>query len=463
MKNINELIDCNYDIDICGITDDSRNVKEGFLFVATNGFNVDHYYYVEDAIKNGCSFVVVDRDITINFPHIVVDKNINDVYRDMCKKFYDLDFNKLSLIGITGTDGKTTTASIVKNIIQNCAYMGTNGLEIFDEKYSVNNTTPVVSELYENLKKIIDMNCSTLSMEVSSESLLHDRVKDLQYKIVGITNITGDHLNIHKTFDNYVKCKMKLLDLVEKNGFIVLNGDDDILSDICMNNCIKFGFNGNNDYIISDYVEEDKYTKIHLKYGLESVEIISPLKAKYNVYNVVMAYVICRLYGIDENVIVDRIRNLKPICGRLEFLDFGQDYDIILDYAHTINGIKSVLSSFQNYDKRIVVTGSAGGREKEKRSVIGQYVIENSDVSIFTMDDPRYESVNDIIDQMVGDSEDYVRIVDREKAIRYALDIADNGSVVLILGKGRDNYMAIGDKKVYYCDYDIIERYFKEK
>ena len=463
MKNINELIDCNYDIDICGITDDSRNVKEGFLFVATNGFNVDHYYYVEDAIKNGCSFVVVDRDITINFPHIVVDKNINDVYRDMCKKFYDLDFNKLSLIGITGTDGKTTTASIVKNIIQNCAYMGTNGLEIFDEKYSVNNTTPVVSELYENLKKIIDMNCSTLSMEVSSESLLHDRVKDLQYKIVGITNITGDHLNIHKTFDNYVKCKMKLLDLVEKNGFIVLNGDDDILSDICMNNCIKFGFNDNNDYIISDYVEEDEYTKIHLKYGLESVEIISPLKAKYNVYNVVMAYVICRLYGIDENVIVDRIRNLKPICGRLEFLDFGQDYDIILDYAHTINGIKSVLSSFQNYDKRIVVIGSAGGREKEKRSVIGQYVIENSDVSIFTMDDPRYESVNDIIDQMVGDSEDYVRIVDREKAIRYALDIADNGSVVLILGKGRDNYMAIGDKKVYYCDYDIIERYFKEK
>ncbi len=463
MKNINELIDCNYDIDICGITDDSRNVKSGFLFVATKGFNVDHYDYVENAIKNGCVFVIADRDIKMNFPHIIVDKNINDFYREICQKYYDLDFNQLRLIGITGTDGKTTTATIVKNVIGNCSYMGTNGLEIFNEKYSVNNTTPVISELYENLKKIIDMNCSTLSMEVSSESLLHDRVKNLQYDIVAITNITGDHLNVHRTFDNYVRCKLKLLDLVRENGFAVLNGDDDVLNNIHVNNCIKFGFCDNNDYVITNYLEDDKYTRIYLNHDLEKIEIVSPLKAKYNIYNVVMAYIICKLYGIDEDIILNRIKNLKPIDGRLEVLDFGQDYDIILDYAHTINGVKSVISSFQNYDRKIVVIGSAGGRDKEKRSVIGKYIIENSDVSIFTMDDPRNEDVNDIIDQMVGDSEDYIRILDRGKAIQYALDIADKGSVVLILGKGRDNYMAIGDKKVYYCDYDIIERYFKEK
>lgn len=462
MKNINELISCKYDVDIYGITDDSRNVKPGFLFVATKGFNVNHYDYIDYAIKNGCSFIVADRPLLIDFPHIVVDKNINDFYRDLCKRYYDLETDKLKLIGITGTDGKTTTATIIKSVIENCAYMGTNGLEIFDEKYYLNNTTPVISELYENLKKIIDRHCLALSMEVSSEALLHNRVEGLEYNIVGITNITGDHLNIHKTFDNYVKSKLKLLGLVKNGGCIVLNGDDDILKDINTINCFKFGFNENNDYVICNYIEDGKYIKIHLKHDGEEIEIVSPLKGKYNVYNVVMAYVICKLYGINDDIIISRIKNLKLIEGRTEFLDFGQPYDIILDYAHTINAVKNILSSFQDYNKIIVVIGCAGGREKEKRSVIGKYVIENSDVSIFTMDDPRYENVDDIIDQMVGNSEEYIRIIDREKAISYALDIASKDDVVLVLGKGRDKYMAVEDKKISYSDYDVIKKYFSK-
>ena len=462
MKNINELISCKYDVDIYGITDDSRNVKPGFLFVATKGFNVNHYDYIDYAIKNGCSFIVADRPLLIDFPHIVVDKNINDFYRDLCKRYYDLETDKLKLIGITGTDGKTTTATIIKSVIENCAYMGTNGLEIFDEKYYLNNTTPVISELYENLKKIIDRHCLALSMEVSSEALLHNRVEGLEYNIVGITNITGDHLNIHKTFDNYVKSKLKLKKKKKNGGCIVLNGDDDILKDINTINCFKFGFNENNDYVICNYIEDGKYIKIHLKHDGEEIEIVSPLKGKYNVYNVVMAYVICKLYGINDDIIISRIKNLKLIEGRTEFLDFGQPYDIILDYAHTINAVKNILSSFQDYNKIIVVIGCAGGREKEKRSVIGKYVIENSDVSIFTMDDPRYENVDDIIDQMVGNSEEYIRIINREKAIRYALDIASKDDVVLVLGKGRDKYMAVEDKKISYSDYDVIKKYFSK-
>ena len=463
MKKIRDLIDCDYDIDICGISDDSRYIEKGYLFVATKGFNVDHYDYIEDAIKNGASFVIADRDIKIDFPHIIVDKNISDLYRELCKKYYDVDLDKLRMIAITGTDGKTTTATIVKNIIEDCAYMGTNGLEIYDKSYHTSNTTPIESELYADIKKIIDSDCKNLSMEVSSEALLHNRVKDFRYDVIGITNITGDHLNIHKTFDNYVSCKKKLLDLVKDDGYAVLNGDDKILAEINGKNIVKFGFNDNNDYIIDDVKYYDKYTEILLRYGKESFNIISPYKARYNALNVVMAFIICRLFGLDDNTILSRIKDLKPIKGRTEALDFGQDYDIILDYAHTINGIKNIITSFRDYDNVITVTGSAGGREHEKRSVIGKFVIENSDVAIFTMDDPRFEDVNEIIDQMVGDSKDYVRIPDREEAIRYALDIAEKGSVVLILGKGRDEYMAIEDKKPYYCDYDVIERYFKEK
>lgn len=463
MKKIRDLIECDYDIDIAGVSDDSRYIKKNFLFVATKGFNVDHYDYIDDAIKKGCSFIIADRDIKRNFPHIVVDKNISDVYRDVCKKFYDVDFEKLKLIGITGTDGKTTTTTIVKNIIKDCAYMGTNGLEIIDKEYHTSNTTPIISELYKDLKLIIDSKCSNLAMEVSSEALLHDRVKDFIFEIVGITNITGDHLNIHKTFENYVDCKKKLISLVKGNGYVVLNGDDSILHEISGENIIKFGFNNDNDYCIKNVDYKGKETIISIQYKDETITINSPLKAKYNVYNVVMAFIICRLFGLDDNTIQKRIKELSPIKGRTEALYFGQDYDIILDYAHTINGIKNIISSFRDYDNVITVTGSAGGREHEKRSVIGKYVIENSDTAIFTMDDPRYEDVNEIIDQMVGDSKDYIRIPDREEAIRYALDIADKGSVVLILGKGRDEYMAIEDKKPYYCDYDVIERYFKEK
>ena len=183
MKKIRDLIECDYDIDIAGVSDDSRYIKKNFLFVATKGFNVDHYDYIDDAIKKGCSFIIADRDIKRNFPHIVVDKNISDVYRDVCKKFYDVDFEKLKLIGITGTDGKTTTTTIVKNIIKDCAYMGTNGLEIIDKEYHTSNTTPIISELYKDLKLIIDSKCSNLAMEVSSEALLHDRVKDFIFEI----------------------------------------------------------------------------------------------------------------------------------------------------------------------------------------------------------------------------------------------------------------------------------------
>ena len=176
-----------------------------------------------------------------------------------------------------------------------------------------------------------------------------------------------------------------------------------------------------------------------------------------------MAFIIGRLYQIDDCLLLQKIEQLRPIKGRCEFLDFGQKFDIVLDYAHTINGISSVLDTFSHYDTVIVVTGCAGGRETKKRSIIGKMVMDKSDFAIFTMDDPRYEDVDMIIDQMVGDSKDYYRIVDREDAIDFALSIAPPESVVLILGKGRDNYMSIKDKKIHYSDYDVIYHYFNRE
>ena len=459
MKKIKDLIKCDYDIDIKGITDDSRLVKDGYLFVATKGYNVDHYDYIDMAIENGCSFIVSDRKIK-NFPHKVVD-NINKEYRELCKKYYDVSSDEFSLIGITGTDGKTTTATIISKIIGDMAYLGTNGLYVGEKEYKTNNTTPCVSELFSDLAKAKKNNCNKISMEVSSEALLHDRVIDFKYDIVGFTNITGDHLNIHKTFKNYVECKLKLLNLVKENGYVVVNGDDEELNKIKHTNLIKYGFNKNNDYIIEDVKYNKTETTFYIKYNNNRVKVITPLIGEYNVYNVTLAYIVGLLYGRDSSFLLDKIKELEPIKGRGEILDFGQDYTIVLDYAHTINGIRSILDTFKNYDQIITVTGCAGGREKEKRPIIGDIIMSNSDVSIFTMDDPRYEDVDDIIDDMVGDKKDYIRIPNRSEAINYALSIANPNSVVLILGKGRDNYMAIEDKKIKYNDYDVICKYFE--
>ena len=406
--------------------------------------------------------VLCDREFNKNFPHIVVD-NIFETYIELCKKYYEVDPKDFSLIGVTGTDGKTTTTTIIKELLEECAYIGTNGVWVNDIEESTSNTTPCISELYEDLKIIKDNNVNTVSMEVSSEALLHDRVHGFIFDVVCFTNITGDHLNVHKSFDDYIACKMKLLDHVKDDGYIVFNGDDNTLKIINKKNSISFGFNEDNDYVISDVKYLKRKTIITLRNNDLEWTINSPFIGEYNVYNVVMAFIVGHLFKVDDCLLLNKIEQLRPIKGRCEFLDYGQDFDIVLDYAHTINGINSILDTFSNYETIITVTGSAGGREVEKRSVIGKSVIEKSDFAIFTMDDPRFEDPDEIIDQMVGDNKDYYRIVDREDAIRFALSIAYPGSVVLILGKGRDNYMAIKDKKIHYNDFDVITNYFKKE
>ena len=463
MKKISELIECDLDLDIFGVSDDSRSIKDGFIFVCTKGYNVDHFDYIDDAINNGAVFLIVDRDIDFVFPHIIVD-NINEYYHELCLKFYDLNLNDLSFIGITGTDGKTTTTSIIKQLLDNnynTTLIGTNGAIIGDVNYKINNTTPCISELYNVLNISCKEECKNIVMEVSSESLLHQRVNSLRFKVVGFTNITEDHLNIHKTLENYINSKLKLIDLLDEDGVCIINGDDNNLKSIKYWNMVSYGFNDSNDCRIEFVKETDKFTVFNISYLDNIYTIKSPFMGLYNIYNVTLAFLVCLNYGLTPEYLVDSICKLKVIPGRREYLHFGQSYQIILDYAHTYNGIINIVSSIDKSKRIIVVTGCAGGREKSKRNKIGKYLLDNCDLCIFTMDDPRYENVNDIIDDMVRDCDSkYLRIIDRKEAIYKAFDLADSDSVVLILGKGRDDYMAVKDKRISYSDYDVISSYF---
>ena len=416
------------------------------------------------AIRNGAVCVVADREVNCSVPVFYVE-DINNYYVLLCKKFNNILDSDFDYIGVTGTDGKTTSTSIINQILskhQKCALIGTNGMFIGEDKYNTSNTTPCVSELYDVLGIAKANGCKQVVMEVSSEALLHNRVEGIKYSIVGFTNITEDHLNVHGSIGNYIECKLKLLEHLKEDGIVVYNGDD---VNLCQIKGYSFGVNQDCDFVISNVIEESNVVKFNITYKGVDYDIVSPLVGLYNVYNITMAFAICLLYGVDSSFIIECIKDLKPIYGRREYLDFGQNFDLILDYAHTFNGIKSILESCENYKTIITLTGAAGGREVEKRSKIGKIVLEKSDVVVFTMDDPRYESVDKIIDDLAGDTKkEYFRIKDRVEAIHFALKVGakNPGSVVLILGKGRDNYMAIEDKKVPYCDYDVIKEYYEK-
>lgn len=470
MKKLNEIIDCNYNILIKNIKIDSREVEKDDLFVAVKGLNVDHDIYIDEAIKNGAVAVISEKYRDIKTPLIVVE-DINKTLVDICQKFYDYN-KKMKFIGITGTDGKTTTATIIKKVLNYnvpTAYIGTNGIEMLDKKIITSNTTPTPEKIYMYLNEINKKNITNVVMEVSSEALFHKRVESLRFKYAIYTNITEDHLNIHKTMNNYIESKLKLIDLLDDNGIIIINKDDSNLKKIKFTNKYQiytYGKNKNSDFMIKNIQMNKNNSMFTIRYKNKEFNIKTQLIGEYNMYNLTASFAVALLEKNNPDNIIDNISKIDNISGRGEKLDYGQKYTIILDYAHTLNGIKNIVETYKKIkqNRLIVITGSAGGREKEKRSKIGKYLLNNTDLTVFTMDDPRYEKVEDIINDMLKDTTNtnYKKIISRKEAIKVTLNNALKDDIILILGKGRDNYMAIDGDKIKYSDYEEINKYFKK-
>lgn len=460
MKRLNQLVECEFEIEISGIATDSRNIENGYLFIATKGFNVDHFDFIEDAIEKGAVAVIVDRPGRFSVPTIVVS-NISQVLLTICEKFYNVSSREFHFIGITGTDGKTTTATITRNLLNTyipTAYLGTNGLFCGDDIYPTSNTTPCIEELYYYFSIIKEHKCKIVVMEVSSEALLHHRVDSILFDAIGYTNITEDHLNIHKTLENYRNCKFQLANLCRADATVFINGDDENCLLLDTNNIVKYGVNEKNDCVISNVKKCKDNTKFTLSYHQHSYIVNSPFFGLYNVYNVVLAWLLARSLSIVDNNLIDDISHLPLVMGRRELFFDKRGFTVLLDYAHTENGILNLLQSLSGYSRVVVVTGAAGGREVEKRPKIGNILFRYADYVIFTADDPRYENPKNIALDMINDysGNNYTFISNRQEAIEYAFQNAQKGDVIAIIGKGRDNYMAILDKRIPYSDYDEI-------
>ena len=465
MKKLSNLYDINSDVLVKDIKTNSKEVTSGDLFVCIKGVNFDRHLFIDEAISNGAVGVVVSEDIGEKSVPIIKVKDTNLELFKISKKFYDINDDDFTIIGVTGTNGKTTVAKILYDILDDTAYIGTLGAIWKEKKEVLKNTTPDINVLFKYFKRFKNDGCKIIIMEASSEAFFRHRLDNISFDISILTNITQDHLNIHKSIDNYINCKKQLF--LNTKELCVLNKDDsnyDYIKSNLKSKIWTYGKDGNELKIKDIRISQDKTNFSCLIDGKNKYFSI-PLLGEFNVYNVASCILVLKYFGFSLGEIEKKLKEIKPIEGRCEFIDLGQDFKIVLDYAHTTDALNKILDLLNSIKKSkiITVTGSAGGREKEKRSSMGQVVLEKSDYVIFTMDDPRYEDVDSIIDDLVSDSinTNYERIIDRKEAILKAFSTAKKGDIVLIAGKGRDTYMAVKNEYLKYCDYDVIKNYFK--
>lgn len=475
MKKLSELVPCNYDTLISSIEEDSRVRTDNYLFCCIKGFTVDGHNYVQNAIDNGAVAILSEKDLDVDVPVIKV-KDTSKAMIDVLSRFYNDVDEKIKLIGVTGTDGKTTVASIIYqllNSVDKSGYIGTNGIECEGYSKETHYTTPLPKDFFEALDNFYKNGCNYVSMEVSSEGLRAKRIDDILFDVAIFTNLTKDHINNHGTYDDYRECKGKLFTMIKKEGYAIINNDDpnaEYFIDKSSAKVLTYAIDKEADFKASDIIISPNKLLFNLKTPIGNFNVESPLSGKYNVYNLMCAIMTCYVFGFDIKTIIDNIKKLKPVKGRANIINYNNKFNVIIDYAHTANALKNILEFARvvSNDRSIItVTGSAGQRDKLKRPEMGKIVTSMSDYVIFTTDDPRKEDPNDIIDEMISelpfDVKNYERVLDRSLAIKKALKIARNGDVVLIAGRGNDTFMPVGDRLIRCNDYEEVYKNLKDE
>ncbi len=472
MKKLNELFtDASSDVLIKDIKINSKEVEPGDLFVCTKGVTADRHDFIDDAIKRGASALVVSRkDIKRKVPTIHVE-DTNKELPYLCAKFYDNPEKQMKMIGVTGTDGKTTVSTVIHTLIGDdiCAYLGSNGRSCAKFQKETSNSTPDADKLYKYFHEFLEAGCKYVSFEASSEGFYRNRLVGIKFDVSVLTNITGDHLNIHKTMDNYIDCKCELFKTTKKDGYCILNKEDQYYERVrksCQGKVLTYGEDETCDLQIISYHLKATGADIKFKYKNQEFTVESPLLGKFNVYNLAAAILSCICLGFDLENLLKKVKDIK-IPGRQEVLKTNTPYTIMVDYAHTTNAVKNILEFVKTLDinRSIVVIGSAGQREIEKRPHMGKLVADNATHVIFTADDPRDEDPKQICQDMASDISGYDNYeveVDRVKAVEKAVNMATDGDLILLLGKGCETEQKLKDGPIHYSDietgYDAVKK-----
>lgn len=459
------------DNDITGVEYDSRRVSEGCLFIAVKGFNVDGHDFIQEAVAKGARAVIGEKNLDIPGITYIMVKDSRKALSQASSWFYGYPSEKLKIIGVTGTNGKTTTTYLVKAMLDMAGFktgvIGTIGNVIGEKVLHAERTTPESLELNRLFFKMADEGVEYVIMEVSSHSLKLHRVDGIDFEVGIFTNLTQDHLDFHKTFEDYFNSKKKLFDLSKK---AVINADDEsgrkILESISIP-AASYSIENKADLMAQDVKIFPEGVFYELKVNGEKFSISYHVPGKFSVYNSLAAIGTGLLLGIPMDTLVEALKRVKGIPGRFEPIKMGQDFTVIVDYSHTPDSLENALKTIKSFarGKILTVFGCGGDRDRKKRPIMGEIASRYSDYSIITSDNPRSEDPEAIIDEIEQGmtNKNYERIADRKEAIRRAIMMAQKEDVVLIAGKGHEDYQILKDRTIHFDDREMAERFIRER
>lgn len=445
---------------------DSRKINKGDTFIAIKNIARDGHDFIQNAIENGAERIIAERG-NYSVPTLIV-KDTSLYFKNYLYDNYYPYFKDIKLIGVTGTNGKTTTCYLVYQLLnmlnKKAAYIGTLGFFMNGEVMNLDNTTPDIDLLYSLFIKAKENNVEYIVMEVSSIALSRDRIFGLEYDEVAFTNLTQDHLDYHKTMENYIDAKRLLFNKTRGNKIAVINSDDEYYKKFMFdeNNNITFGENGKAK--ISDIVLSNQGTTFKLTYNNKEYNISNDFVGKFNVYNYVMAILLVSNLGVDLEKLIKISSKLKHPPGRMDMIKYKTN-SIFIDYAHTPDAVYNAISSTLEYKsgKVITIVGCGGDRDKTKRPIMGEIATRLSDYVILTNDNPRCENEKDIMNDIVSGitKDNYEIIYSRHDAIKKGIELLTDKDILLILGKGHEDYQIIGKEKIHFsdkeCALDIIK------
>lgn len=450
--NIKSLFNVEQDFEVTGIATDNRQVKPGDLFVCIKGYTVDGHRFAKSAEEAGAVAIVCEYELeNIAIPQIIVKDTAVELPR-LAHLMFNKPTEKLNLFGLTGTNGKTTTAYILEHLLTgfegHVGYIGTNGIRYANHYIEPKNTTPEPLSLQRIFHEMVEEGVKQVAIEVSSHALELHRVDYCQFKVALFTNLTPEHLDFHPTMDDYFEAKYKLFEMLTPDGHGIVNLDDEYGEKLV--NRLKesqtavytYGIESDADFKAEDIHMTSFGTSFKLTCPEGIYEVQTPLLGRFNVYNALGAMASACSASMPMEQIIALIKTLSPVDGRMEIINEGQDFTVIVDYAHTPDGVEKVLEFVtgikQNGVK--VVIGCPGDRDRTKRPVIAKLSVDYADDVIFTTDDPHSEDPVDILNEMVSGIKpmNYEVIVDRIEAIETAINKAQKNDIVLIAGRGHE-------------------------
>lgn len=448
------------DREITDVTDKSGSIKKGCAYVCVSGARFDGHGFAGTALEQGAAAVIVERDLGIDGQILV--ENTRYAYAVMCKNLFCKSADKLKIIGITGTNGKTTTAFVIKDVLKalgvQSGLIGTVKNMVGDKEFHTELTTPDPYDMHNLFKMMVDEGIEICIMETSSQAFHQMRLAGICFEVGVFTNLTQDHLDYHGTLDEYKKCKKNLF---YNSAKAVLNGDDDASSYMAEDITAPIytysvntpsDFKAENIVCYSDRVE----------YELNGEKIIFHIPGGFSVYNSLAALSAVSMLGYSIEQLSQAIKEAGSVSGRLEVLKTNTDFSVIIDYAHSPDGLEKAINAVRGFTEGRVITlfGCGGDRDKTKRPQMGRIAAELSDLVVVTTDNPRTENPEAIIEDVISGTVDLKSevksIVDRSEAIKYALSIARKGDTILLAGKGHETYQVIGKERIHYDEREVV-------